>query len=71
MIDKHFLLLSDSQMFVVCRSASKRCSLVSSASKTFVALDEKWHVLVSGERWGDTCMIYDRLDFFAIDLISF
>ena len=44
--------LSDSQMFVVCRSASKRCSLVSSASKTFVALDEKWHVLPSGERGG-------------------
>ena len=61
--------LSDSQMFVVCRSASKRCSLVSSASKTFVALDEKWHVLPSGEG-GDTCVIYDRLDFFAIDLIS-
>ena len=56
-------------MFVVCRSASKRCSLVSSASKTFVALDEKWHVLPSGEG-GDTCVIYDRLDFFAIDLIS-
>ena len=69
MIDKHFLLLSDSQMFVVCRSASKRCSLVSSASKTFVALDEKWHVLPSGEG-GNTCVIYDRLDFFAIDLIS-
>ena len=51
-IDKHFLLLSDSQMFVVCRSASKRCSLVSSASKTFVALDEKWHVLPSGEGGG-------------------
>ena len=44
--------LSDSQMFVVCRSASKRCSLVSSASKTFVALDEKWHVLPSGEGGG-------------------
>ena len=50
--------LSDSQMFVVCRSAFKRCSLVSSASKTFVALDEKWHVLPSGEGGGGHLRVF-------------